>query len=220
MNQTLSKLEESTIVVELDDLLNRVNTEWSILVEQVRDKIINDEINPTASRGGVFNVRSICMEALDEMRRDERRKQRALLLDKIEAELYDTIVLARLDALIRECCERVVWEEKSARAQQIYDELSDEVMKAMIDRCILEVAFDDMNALTGPFINKIDQDLVKPKVKEKPANAPTKRVLDVSDRFDEQPLEKKSRSNRTDEDLENIQENTEKCNLLNFTKTL
>ena len=46
----------------LGDQLNRVSSEWAVS-EQVRDKIVNDEVNA--------RMRSLCLDALNEMRKSQ-----------------------------------------------------------------------------------------------------------------------------------------------------
>lgn len=46
----------------LGDQLNRVSSEWAVS-EQVRDKIVNDEVNA--------RLRSVCLDALNEIRKSQ-----------------------------------------------------------------------------------------------------------------------------------------------------
>lgn len=116
----IRELEGCTASVELDDLLSRVSLEWSLVCEQVRDKLINDEIAAPL-------IGQLSLEVIDEVRRDQEREWRLHVLRLLEDELVEKFMTTTVDVLSRECCERVVWEHRTVQAQSIFVHLLDEV---------------------------------------------------------------------------------------------
>lgn len=140
-----------------EDVLTRVLTESNIC-EFIRDKLINDEINSTKSVTSNL-LRSICSKAIDEERQEIKLKEKQIkreIKEKIEGELVEVLVNEITGNLMRECCERVIWELKNERVTSIYEDVLDEVVRKMIDRSFLDFIFDEMIVRDKPFIKKAE----------------------------------------------------------------
>lgn len=135
----------------LDEVFTRVSLEWHVS-EQVRDKIVNDEISTQPQS----YLRRFCTESVDEYRRELDRVWRSDLRDRIQQEIFDRVVYGNLDLLVRECCDRTIWEAQTQRAADIYETLLDEIVGVeSMDRLFLEIIFEEMTGLVKPFIEKI-----------------------------------------------------------------
>lgn len=135
----------------LDEVFSRTSLEWHVS-EQVRDKIVNDEISAQPQS----YLRRFCNESVDEYRRELDRAWRNDLRERIQQEIFDRVVYGNLDLLIRECCDRTIWEAQTERAGDIYETLLDEFVgvKSM-DRLFLEIIFEEMTGQVKPFIEKM-----------------------------------------------------------------
>lgn len=162
------KISEKVVDQFLDEMFARVGLEWHVS-EQVRDKLVNDELGAGLSRGSasslsLFNLTRVCTETLEEARRESDRAWRAELRARIEEEIFERVVLGNnLEALIRECCERVVWEERTERALDIYEGVLGEVVSdECMDGIFLEMIFEETIGQLRPFIKKIETKPPKP----------------------------------------------------------
>lgn len=175
-----SKVFEKVADQFLDEALARVGLEWHVS-EQVRDKLVNDELGAGLSRVSstsslsLFNLTRVCTETLEEARRESERAWRAELRARIEEEIFERVVLGNnLAGLIRECCERVVWEERTERALDIYESVLGEVVSdECMDSIFLEMIFEETIGQLRPFIKKIETKPPKPAKQPPPVTMTT-----------------------------------------------
>ena len=134
-----------------------------------------------------------------------------------------------LTPLLRECCERVLWEARTERAGELFDELLREILVECVDSVLLELAFHDMTSPLKPFIAKIDMnELIATAAAASPKTSAKKRPIDQnSSLLSPSPLEsKKPKPNLEldtemmnpvdEEDLARLQDDIERCMRLKF----
>lgn len=207
VDQTMSTLALNN----LDELLDRVTFEW-IITEQVRDKLVRDEISEGRQSKLGEELRRVCAEAVDEKRKEIERAWRAEVRERVEIETFEKLLTGCVDSLVRECCERSLIEARNEIANQIYDELLDEVVsRDLVDRVFMEVIFDEMTGQIKPFIGKIEP----PRPSKRSHQFIETDILSM-------PIEKKlkvdSIPSGSQEDWESFQKEIEKCNLLKSEK--
>lgn len=205
VDKVIAALIEDTVENKLEEATSSLDLEWCATV-QVRDKLVNDEISALQTTG---ELRRACAEVIDELRREVERKWKAEVRQRIEADTFEHLLNGCVDALIGECCERVVWEAQTQRAADIYEELLSDVVRNLIDHCILEIAFDDMTTQTMPFIGKIKPP--PPKTLKRPHES-----IETPGGFSYKPIEKKPRTSQSiqPENWDLLQRDIEKCKYL------
>jgi hypothetical protein len=173
----------------IEDLLAQVTTE-SKICEFIRDKLLTDEINTTQSVTSNM-LRNICIRTIEEERQEMKMKEKQLkkeMREKFEAEIVETLINEITGNLMRECCERVIWEMKNERVTSIYEDILDEVVRKMIDRSFLDFIFDEMIVKDKPLIKKPEPI----KLVEKPVTIPSS---DKKRRLLTSPVTSQSRDN-------------------------
>ena len=138
-----------------DELLARVVTD-STICESIRDKLVRDEISASASETS-NQIRAICASVIEEERQEIKLRERQLkkeIKEKFEVECAETLLNEITGSLMRECCERVIWQLKNERLNSIYDDILDEVLKKMLNQSFLDMVFDEMIVTDKPLIEK------------------------------------------------------------------
>lgn len=146
-------------------------------------------------------------------------------MDQVSTETIEWLMSGGLlTPLIRECCERVLWEARTERAGELFDELLREILVECVDSLLLELAFHDMTSPLKPFIAKIDMnELIATAAAASPKTSAKKRPIDQnSSLLSPSPLESKKPKpdleldtemmNPVDEeDLARLQDDIERC---------
>lgn len=151
-------------------------------------------------------------------------------MDQVSTETMEWLMSGGLlTPLLRECCERVLWEARTERAGELFDELLREILVECVDSVLLELAFHDMTSPLKPFIAKIDMnELIATAAAASPKTSAKKRPIDQnSSLLSPSPLEsKKPKPNLEldtemmnpvdEEDLARLQDDIERCMRLKF----
>lgn len=107
--------------------------------EQVRNKLVNDEINS--------RLRQICMVSIEEEKAARAKLEKELkkeIRSKLEEEFVDEICANYIGSMMKEFCERVILDMKNERVVTVYNDILDEITKKTTDKVMLDIAFEDM----------------------------------------------------------------------------
>ena len=139
-------------------------------------------------------------------------------MDQVSTETIEWLMSdGLLTPLMHECCERVLWEARTERAGELFDELLRELLVDCVDSVLVELAFQDMTSTLKPFITKIKINEIIGKTSSKKRPIDTLSSLLSSSTLERKKLKPNLELNTEtmnqidDKDLARLQDDIEPC---------
>lgn len=154
---SISQCMDNVINLFIDDI-----TEESIMnqfiLQDLLTKIFEEEICSEDGRTAKV-LKSICSTCIQEEKIEQQKIEKNIrdeIKCKLEQEICENIFDEKFNQLIFECCERVIAEARTEQIESIYRLIVDQVCKENIEKCFIELVFDDMTCVPKPFIEKLE----------------------------------------------------------------
>ncbi len=178
-NELEKKLNETidTLSLKQDDLIEELLNQAIIetnICDFIIEKLINEEIKKETKELSI----QVIKEEHDEIKQKEKQL-REEIKSKLEIEYVDRLVNDLVDNLIKECADRVLYEEKSERNLKILDNILEEVIPKMIEKELFNVIFEEMSFSKQLIVSKAN--LVTPLIKTPTKIEPTAKHTPVQD---------------------------------------
>lgn len=117
----------------LDEFINRASIDLTHC-EFYCEKLLAEEVKNQA--------RSLVNMALEEERAELKLREKQMkqeLREKLMGEYIDSLVDAKVDSMIQECCERVTVECRKERLEGVYNDLLEETLPKLIEKELFQV---------------------------------------------------------------------------------
>lgn len=117
----------------LDEFINRASIDFTHC-EFYCEKLLAEEVKNQA--------RSLVNMALEEERAELKLREKQMkqeLREKLMGEYIDSLVDAKVDSMIQECCERVTVECRKERLEGVYNDLLEETLPKLIEKELFQV---------------------------------------------------------------------------------
>ncbi|RMZ94941.1 hypothetical protein BpHYR1_027199 [Brachionus plicatilis] len=152
-DQYMDYMQQKTI-----DELIEVSIEEQLILELFFDQFLNEETSSKSYLAAniLENVCTVCIEEERDERKQMEKKLRDEIRIKLEEEISEKIFDEKINQLMLECSQRVLAEAKNEQVDLMYKSIVDQVCKENIEKCLMELLFDDMLSVPKPMIEKLE----------------------------------------------------------------